>query len=134
VAAAEPRRDVVGGAYYVGPRGSKDAKAIETGGGRGKRDPEKPKAAHVEVGRQPPTTPPAAPNTVPGREAGLVIVVAQGTSQGFGLRRWRWSPIQHRSGWRGLVLRPWRQESLSSARSQRVRRARTPSKWVSARL
>jgi hypothetical protein len=50
------------------------------------------KAAHDDVVRQRPRTPPAAPNTVPRR------VVARGASQGVGLCRWRWSPIQHRGG------------------------------------
>jgi hypothetical protein len=51
-----------------------------------------------KVVRQPPTTPPAAPNlNVPGRRTGLVVV-AQDALQGLGLCRRRWSPIDHRSG------------------------------------
>jgi hypothetical protein len=47
----------------------------------------------------------------------LVVVVAQGASQGLGFCRWR-SPIQHRSGWRGLCSIPGAWNRCRHARSR----------------
>jgi hypothetical protein len=46
-----------------------------------------------------------------------VDVIAQGASQGLGLCRWR-SPIQHRSGWRGLCSIPGAWNRCHYARSR----------------
>ncbi|KAF8186436.1 hypothetical protein BJ912DRAFT_1060266 [Pholiota molesta] len=97
--------------YYAGPRGLDDANAVEIGGGglAGAGEvstiQKNGNAAHVEVvRRQPPTTPPAAPNTVPCR------------------RRPR------------RIAGPWALQmamvaDFSIAVDRKVRMARMPSKW-----